>query len=169
MVLNIKTITTGLHKDFDGVKCLFCGNELPKPKGRRPKVYCSDKCRATHWQKNKPKKTGKYIPIEEYKATIAKLEQQIQEAKDNRNNPLINAARGRDESGVNEDEMKEKPITEVPEKWQIEFWENRVVQLEKELKNPEKNPQIGQRKWISVRQEQLKELKRKLELNRDLD
>lgn len=35
----------------------------------------------------------------------------------------------------------------------------RIAQLEKELQNPEKNPQIGQRRWIAIRQQELEKLK----------
>jgi hypothetical protein len=86
--------------------CLNCGAEIESEKGRRPKQFCANngKCRNEHWRKKQPK---------EIKATkgdlqlkVAKLEKELELERQNRSNPFINAARGRGENGVNNDEMR---------------------------------------------------------------
>lgn len=76
-------------------QCLECKAEFePKnPKG----VFCSTKCR----QKDYRRKINQIV-----KASRSKIFLEAQ--KEERANPFISAARGRDKSGVNEDENKHK-------------------------------------------------------------
>ncbi len=92
-------------------RCLNCEAELNSSEGKREKKYCNSNCRASHYQKTHPKtqeKKIKRVPIEKWN----KMQEELEELRKQRDNPLINAARGRDESGVNEDEVKlAKPKT----------------------------------------------------------
>ncbi len=72
-------------------KCLDCGENLVQLEGKRQKQFCGSSCRSNYWQKKKRR---------------AKLAADLGAEKQARSNPLINAARGRDKNGVNEDEAK---------------------------------------------------------------
>lgn len=83
-----------------------CGKELKHIEGRRKKKYCDAKCKLKHWQLLNPVKKElktKRIPIKKWEEIQKKLLE-----KNDRDNPFTNAARGRDASGVNEDEVKPK-------------------------------------------------------------
>jgi endogenous inhibitor of DNA gyrase (YacG/DUF329 family) len=102
-------------------KCKECNQSLELVAGRRQKEFCSRKCRNAFHNRKLKGKRFKRVPIEEWEEMQAKLKGQVNKiAKEilgenvevlgidigGRNNPLINAARGRDESGVNEDENR---------------------------------------------------------------
>ena len=91
-------------------KCLNvdCNNEVVSQEGKRQKKTCSDSCRQKVWQNNK--KDSKYVRV--LRIEWEKLVQGIPE----RENKLINAARGRDESGINEDEIVLTRKQKVPPK-----------------------------------------------------
>lgn len=100
------------------MQCLECGKDLIQITGKRAKQFCNVTCRSNYWQKKKrdsePKKQG--LPGRPPKKKIDKLQEQIADAAEARNNSLINAARGRDANGVNQDESnlaeKETKITD---------------------------------------------------------
>lgn len=81
-------------------KCKFCSKELIHIEGRKKKSFCNDNCRNKYFNKNKPKVKMKCVPLEEWNKIQDKIKM-----TDNRDNSLINAARGRDKSGINEDEL----------------------------------------------------------------
>ncbi len=88
-------------------KCLYCSTPIEQKEGKRERKFCSPShCTMYNLnlkKKDKPKgKQGrpKGSPNKNKPNVNDKVE------ADNRNNPLTNAARGRDESGVNEDEVK---------------------------------------------------------------
>lgn len=92
--------------------CKYCGEQIETYTGRRPKQFCDKSCRVAYFNKNKPKNismvrksTYDDVLVENnaLKARIKELEKGVY---DDRTNPLINAARGRDESGINEDELR---------------------------------------------------------------
>ena len=95
-----------------------CGKELIHTEGRRPKKYCSVGCRNAHY-KEVYKKTEKVILIPDengkWMTADGKKVSIVWDDKDDRDNPLINAARGRDESGINEDEIRHEK-TPTPDK-----------------------------------------------------
>ena len=95
------TITNKISANGDNVICLNCGHKLPPYKGRRHRTFCSDKCKLKYWQQHN-KKSAKYVQYSKYKELLDKYNAVTEE----RNNPLINAARGRDECGVNLDEIR---------------------------------------------------------------
>ena len=50
--MSVNTIRAHIrrHPEIDGAcKCLFCGNWVIQPPGRKPKKFCSDKCRISYW------------------------------------------------------------------------------------------------------------------------
>ncbi len=49
--------------------CLNCDTPIETNTGRRPKKYCSDICRATHYQKNKPKEK-KFVQSATHEAVL---------------------------------------------------------------------------------------------------
>ena len=79
-----------------------CDKEVVSIEGRRPKKFCSVECRTKFHNSKKATGTGRGRP----KGSKNKHNAIDQVEADNRNNPLTNAARGRDESGVNEDEVR---------------------------------------------------------------
>lgn len=81
-------------------KCLNCDDELTHTEGRRKRKYCSDACKGQHWAKTH-KGEPKYV---QYK-TFLELLEKMKEGT-GRNNQFENAARGRDKTGVNNDEIK---------------------------------------------------------------
>jgi len=88
-----------------------CRKELIHTPGRRPKEFCSPECRVTyHNNKNKPepeKRNPKGRPKgSKNKINLEKYKRELELEKENRSNPLISAARGRDSIGVNLDENK---------------------------------------------------------------
>ncbi len=95
-------------------KCLNCGKPIPeKKKGQRgrQRLHCDDVCRATYSQKKAQK--GVVVPRADIEEALGKpVELKWNGSKlifgpyNDRDNALTNAARGRDESGVNEDELK---------------------------------------------------------------
>ena len=58
-----------------------CGKELVHTEGRRPKKYCSDKCRISHHvsQKHKPK----YVQIEKFNELQEKYKEVLQKVAEN--------------------------------------------------------------------------------------
>lgn len=72
------------------LKCLGCDKMVDQTPKKRPKLYCSGKCRQKVWQENRRQEI---------------LSLRVKEAASDRNNSLINAARCRDENGVNKDEL----------------------------------------------------------------
>ena len=85
-----------------------CGKELSHTEGRRPKKFCSEKCRIEFHNLGKIKGVGRGRP----KGSKNKLKPNAIDRieAENRNNPLTNAARGRDEGGVNKDEIKKVSV-----------------------------------------------------------
>lgn len=126
-------------------KCLECGSELTQTVGKRKKMYCGDTCRVKYFLKKKNegrvyKKRGRKPKPE---TTVGVLKQAIEnmgkvpvsvpsKEYDNRTNPLINAARGRDASGINEDEIKPK---NDPKEGSAAFMMKYGVSTYEELKN----------------------------------
>ena|ERR1035437_679951 len=90
-------------------ECLNCKKELISESGKREKKFCDDKCRASYWQKNK-KKEPKYVQFK----TFQELQDKFNALNKGRDNKFENAARGRDENGVNNDEQKSVDTTEKP-------------------------------------------------------
>lgn len=87
-----------------------CDKEVVSIEGRRPKEFCSVECRTKFHNSKKATGTGRGRP----KGSKNKHNAIDQVEADNRNNPLTNAARGRDEGGVNKDEIKSQK-KKVPE------------------------------------------------------
>lgn len=64
-------------------KCLNCETQIETNTGRRPKKYCSDICRATHYQKNKPKEK-RFVQMATYSSVLeenVKLKEELQQIK----------------------------------------------------------------------------------------
>ncbi len=80
-------------------KCLFCEKPIEVIEKKKPKKYCDAKCRLNDFYRRK---------------RIEKLKADIAAEVDLRSNPLINAARGRDESGVNNDELRRNKPKQAP-------------------------------------------------------
>lgn len=94
---------------LDNCKNTDCGKKLIHTEGRRPKEFCSPECRIKFNNLKNKKGGSRGRPRgSKNKVNLEKLKQELAEERESRNNPLINAARGRDKSGVNEDEVKRK-------------------------------------------------------------
>ncbi len=61
--------------DIDALKCLCCGTVIPQIKGRKPKRFCSDRCRNKWWNThlNQVKRRANYDFVCKYckKAFVA--------------------------------------------------------------------------------------------------
>jgi hypothetical protein len=94
-----------------------CGKELVHTSGRRPKKYCDAICRNVHYKVLYPANVVKVkdpvkIPswiTDYYISHPEKLRSSVinNPSELERDNKFINAARGRDASGINEDELRE--------------------------------------------------------------
>ena len=82
------------------MNCLNCNKEVKQIEGKRQRKYCDDACKQIHWKKTN-KKEPKYVQYKTFKELLDKFN-----SLSERDNQLINAARGRDECGVNLDEMR---------------------------------------------------------------
>lgn len=105
-------------------KCLFCEKLIEVIEKKKPKKYCTPKCRLNDFYRRR-----KLDRLQEKK--LFEIEQ--------RSNPLINAARGRDKNGVNNDELSQnKPKNDKPVRISGEDWYEyhlRVEEWKKSLKN----------------------------------
>ena len=101
---------------IEKMNCLNCGKEVKQTEGKRQRKYCNDACKQIHWKKTN-KKEPKYVQYKTFKELLDKFN-----SLSERDNQLINAARGRDESGINLDEIR-------PEKQK-----NNKIQSEKDKK-----------------------------------
>ena len=160
--------------------CLNCQKAVQNTEGKRPKKFCSDKCRATYHNKNKAKES-KYIQlkthegiVQDLRARIKLLEAQIsaQSKPDDTKyqNNLKDAHKWtRQPSGskiqnFTNDQNTNKVVTvsEKQEDLDKETILERIKELEADLKNPAKNTMIGQKAWIALRENELKKLKAEL-------
>ncbi len=110
---------------MDERTCLECGKVVDQVEGRRPRLFCKDtNCKANyHKKKNPPEKgivvvnneswkivalNGKHQITAKTPEAVALLKQHFSLVynPDGRDNTFQNAARGRDQSGINEDELK---------------------------------------------------------------
>lgn len=80
--------------------CLHCEKELTHVEGRKQKSFCNSFCRNQYFYS---------------KRKVVKFQAEVAGEKEKRQNPLINAARGRDASGVNNDEVKNPEIEKYEE------------------------------------------------------
>ena len=56
--------------------CLNCQKAVQNTEGKRPKKFCSDKCRATYHNKNKAKES-KYIQLKTHEGIVQDLRARI--------------------------------------------------------------------------------------------
>jgi len=132
-------------------KCLNCEKEIISIEGRRAKKYCDNKgkCKGEYFRKQK--KPSQYVN----KATFDEL--------NNRYNQLINAARGRDENGVNNDEVKNDNV----EKTEFDAVYNKEIIYQISAIKAEKIPKdrdtsLGRRIWQGEQNLKIKQLQSKL-------
>jgi len=119
------------------MKCLNCDTELEQTEGKREKQFCNSTCRSNYWQKAKRKKKLNNI------TDLAKDVKGISEVK-------VDALLV----------PKNEHITiETLSDYEKKRAEDRIKQLENELKSPPSNPLIGKRQWIAIREQELKKLK----------
>lgn len=135
-------------------KCLNCEKELVMTVGRRAKKFCKSSCRAAYHQKKNGGKP-RWVSIEKYNELLAK----VKETNNPENKEMILAER--DATPI-ESDFRQYPLLEKDTEGQIEVWRQRVIEIENELKKPPTNPMIGQKKWILIREKELRELNEKL-------
>lgn len=131
-----------------------CTNEVVSIEGRRPKEFCSVECRTKFHNAKNFKGTGRGRP----KGAKNKLKPNANDIieAENRNNPLTNAARGRDEGGVNKDEIaydNPKPdfsnikTVRIENVLPFDFGDDKFLNVEKYTKFPlkERPTNLGER------------------------
>jgi len=149
-------------------ECLNCQNPVEQKEGRRKRLYCGDTCRVQFNRKKNGKKI-RWIEIGKYEKLKAELEQERQ----SRSNPFINAARGRDENGVNQDEILLAPplesfnnkkldrlVLDETGKWPTA--KKTIAEQIKDLEDEIASVGPSATTLISYNQKKIKELKRKL-------
>jgi|ERR1039457_367140 predicted nucleic acid-binding Zn-ribbon protein len=118
--------------------CLNCGKTLIHTEGRREKKYCGNNCKQAYWQKKKPKdKKTKVLTMEQWEEIQKKLNE-----KTGRDNQFENAARGRDKSGVNEDEQK----SDI---------DNQIESIRAEKIPKERDTPMGRKSWLIDQQKRI--------------
>lgn len=150
-------------------KCLNpkCEKEFT-PKNKKG-VYCSGNCRAAHAYQLKAGKSDETTLIGGLKDFI---EGSVYHYVNGQLIPIdINAIKNIDFGETNETLGASKNIIPA-DKIETEFLilppnpnEKRISELRNELKNPPKNPQIGLRKWIAIREYEIKKLEQNLKDN----
>lgn len=116
--------------------CLHCGTKLTHVPGRKQKSFCNVNCR------------NKYF--------YAQRQNLIKNAMESfKGEKIIYSDKEATEIASNISLQSEtQPIKD-------EANQKRIAELRNELKNPPKNPQIGLRKWIAVRENEIKTLEAK--------
>jgi hypothetical protein len=139
------------------MECLNCKIEVSQSKGKRAKLYCSEKCRIEYFRKKKGEGKPKRGPGRPRKVNLAALAIEVEKETEKRSNPFINAARGRDANGVNQDEadlaQKEGLREDIEE--QI-----KVIKAEKIPDN--RNTFLGRKSWILDQKKRIEELQTQL-------
>lgn len=132
------------------MECLNCKNDVPQTKGKRAKLYCSQKCRVEYFRAKEAAITPKRGPGRPPKNLAAQAQQETEQ----RQNPLINAARGRDASGVNEDELVLAQKEAIREE---------IAEIRAEKIPAHRNTSIwGQKSWKLEQQKRIQELENKI-------
>jgi hypothetical protein len=62
--------------------CLNCQKEVVPKEGKRTKKFCSDACRATYYQKHKPKGPSRYVLRTTHEKAVEALTKELKELKD---------------------------------------------------------------------------------------
>lgn len=124
------------------MKCLNCDTELEQTEGKREKQFCNSTCRSNYWQKAKRKK--------KYENNIVDLAKGVMTDRVALNKTPI--------------DFTDKAHTVVQANIGLSIYErqkidDRIKQLETELKSPPSNPLIGKRQWVAIREQELKKLK----------
>lgn len=159
-----------------------CNKEVKSTPGKRPKKYCSPRCTSAHWQAlhYEPKKKSKnmielpadFINCE--KIGIIRADGTIDKVFNFINGILIESGEYPSEGDFKAQEApKTKKQYNLPPKEESVKGEaengvkidnsgtlRRIKELEAELKSPPKNPMIGLKNWVAVRENEIKELKR---------
>lgn len=65
-------------------------------------------------------------------------------------------------NGEYKEEQREEVVAEIPSPPESNAAQKRIDELQKELKSPPKNPLIGLKNWIKVRENEIKELQKTL-------
>ena len=132
-------------------KCLNCEKEIISIEGRRAKKYCDNKgkCKGEYFRKLK--KVADFVPKSKY------------DDLNNRYNQLINATRGKDENGVNNDEVR----NDNPEKAEFDAVYNKEIIAQISAIKYEKIPKdrdtsLGRRIWQGEQNLKIKQLQSKL-------
>lgn len=138
--------------------CLNCGKELKNLPKKRVKVFCDTTCRSNYWQKVKRleaagKSADEIIEIMRKLATNNKPEnkKRIENERQTPHSP-------------NQEQNRKQPLTpaEMEGSPEIKAAKGRIAVIQDELKHPPKTPLIGLRKWILVREQELKQLQEKI-------
>lgn len=130
-------------------KCKFCGSKIKIVEGRRKREFCNSNCRNKFYYKQsrvgvKPKPKGR--PPKKNKEDAEKIQPEIKETV---------------KTALDDIDKKHEPRTEYTQK-EKDIMIERILQLQREIDNPAKDPPMGQLKWIAIRKEELKQLTQKL-------
>ncbi len=171
--------------------CFNCGKPLEHTEGKKQKKYCDEDCRGQFFRKvNHAPKYVQYKTFLELKEKFDGLKEQTadtakrvtlisdeagqwQTASGKKCNIVwggeinITGAKvvkeGTDTFLKTTIEVPDQPAeTEKMPQWEIDNKKQRIIDIEKELKSPPKNPLIGMKKWVLVREMELQKLKSEL-------
>lgn len=164
--------------------CLHCNEPISQTPGKRKRIFCSDACRSAHWAKKEVVPDSwqeKYYNLKAlYDPLLIRVAEQEKQLKDglalynnqtatifkleaeiSRLQPLAESHQQRMNGIAEAVKMapKQTLTTTSNEVTKITATEIRIAELEKELANPPKNPQIGLSIWKKIRQTELQKLK----------
>ncbi len=157
--------------------CLNCGKEIVQKNGGKERKFCDNNNACKQAYHNAHKKPQKYV----LKETYDKLLAQIAENNKPENKAEIEAKRNGTAGNTKKEykyPLSEKDVVRsggfipnenggmtfvetIPKKDTLEI-EQRIKEIQDQLKSPPKNPIIGLRTWIRVRQEEIQKLEKEL-------
>lgn len=134
-------------------KCMGCDNLVPQTESKKAKLYCSSTCRQKVWQDKRREELRIFRKMSKSTALVA----QVKEAAEYRKSPLVNAARGRDANGINQDEalLSEKEATNE------EIYEQ-IKAIRAEKIPTERDTSGGRKSWNFDQNKRIQQLKSKL-------
>ena len=150
-------------------KCLNCSAEIVQKNGGKERKFCDNNnaCKQAYF--NKQKKEPKYVKLSSFQELKNELDIAKLKIEEMKKYPFVPKGVFIDADLINT-EPKEIVTVTLPKAngkteladWHRKQMEERIAEIEAELKKPPKNPLIGLRTWTRVRQEELEKLKKEL-------
>lgn len=135
--------------------CLECGKELIQTPGKRPKQFCNVTCRSNYWQKKNRAEKERGKPGRPKNTPIVTPPPE-------RDNALINAARGRDSNGINMDEVAVANRAQKKSRGGAGDILQRIDAIRAEKIPADRNTSNGRKSWAFDQKKRIQELENQL-------